>query len=432
MLRRIAYILLLPSLVFAASPAIITVVGPAAPQVGIQTTSTVITPTSVTVNAAVTMQTTGTAVVEVPGPQGPAGSGVFQNLSGYARKEAFSLLSSATAAKLAGKQPIGDYAVQRQAAIFPRVSTNYLATDSAQSTNFYTNRIDLYLPGGPSQGGYLSSNTLSLGNDPNHTTTVTPYGVTTKDNLTTYRVIASQIGDGSGSSALTSLIISHPTDHNNPHQVVPAQIFSNHTGNRYPLFDASNAYTWKKPLEACVDIFDGAPGVQGERGFRGYSGHSPALTWSGDQIAIDGSITGPHLTGPAGSVTEAQVRALLATKGTGNLQQQGNADSDVKVEMLYSGGGTSLWITSGGLIFAKDSAGKITWGWDNVNKLMVFSNFSYSSTRKSATIDRFGQTTRYATDGRTVIYRDYTSGKAIWYSKSGRVVMKRYTGALIL
>jgi hypothetical protein len=40
--------------------------------------------------------------------------------------------------------------------------------------------------------------------------------------------------------------------------------------------------------------------VAGGDGTDGADGHSPVLTWSGDQIAIDGTVTGPHLTGPAG------------------------------------------------------------------------------------------------------------------------------------
>jgi hypothetical protein len=44
----------------------------------------------------------------------------------------------------------------------------------------------------------------------------------------------------------------------------------------------------------------GPAGVPGAPGAPGAPGHSPILIWSGDQIAIDGSITGPHLTGPAG------------------------------------------------------------------------------------------------------------------------------------
>jgi hypothetical protein len=38
----------------------------------------------------------------------------------------------------------------------------------------------------------------------------------------------------------------------------------------------------------------------GPKGAPGDDGHSPVLTWSGDQIAIDAVVSGPHLTGPAG------------------------------------------------------------------------------------------------------------------------------------
>lgn len=45
----------------------------------------------------------------------------------------------------------------------------------------------------------------------------------------------------------------------------------------------------------------GVDGVIGMDGAPGVDGHSPALTWTGDQIAIDGAVSGPHLTGPAGA-----------------------------------------------------------------------------------------------------------------------------------
>jgi hypothetical protein len=50
---------------------------------------------------------------------------------------------------------------------------------------------------------------------------------------------------------------------------------------------------------------DGAPGPAGADGAAGADGHSPALTWSGDQIAIDAIISGPHLTGPTGAAPAA-------------------------------------------------------------------------------------------------------------------------------
>lgn len=44
----------------------------------------------------------------------------------------------------------------------------------------------------------------------------------------------------------------------------------------------------------------GATGSAGEDGANGADGHSPVLTWQGDQIAVDGVVSGPHLTGPQG------------------------------------------------------------------------------------------------------------------------------------
>jgi hypothetical protein len=53
---------------------------------------------------------------------------------------------------------------------------------------------------------------------------------------------------------------------------------------------------------------DGAPGEPG---------HSPVLTWQGDQLAVDGVVSGPHLTGPAVADTGFRdIRSLLATGWT--------------------------------------------------------------------------------------------------------------------
>ena len=53
---------------------------------------------------------------------------------------------------------------------------------------------------------------------------------------------------------------------------------------------------------------DGAPGEPG---------HSPVLTWKGDQLAVDGVVSGPHLTGPAVADTGfSDIRSLLATGWT--------------------------------------------------------------------------------------------------------------------
>ncbi len=44
----------------------------------------------------------------------------------------------------------------------------------------------------------------------------------------------------------------------------------------------------------------GAVGAKGDKGEPGLDGHTPVLTWLEDRIAVDGTATGPHLTGPQG------------------------------------------------------------------------------------------------------------------------------------
>lgn len=50
-------------------------------------------------------------------------------------------------------------------------------------------------------------------------------------------------------------------------------------------------------------------------GTQGPPGHSPVLTWSGDQIAIDGAVTGPHLTGPKGATGATGARGATGATG---------------------------------------------------------------------------------------------------------------------
>jgi len=59
----------------------------------------------------------------------------------------------------------------------------------------------------------------------------------------------------------------------------------------------------------------GPKGDKGDPGAPGLPGHSPVLTWSGDRIAIDGSITGPHLTGPQGATGATGATGAKGDKG---------------------------------------------------------------------------------------------------------------------
>lgn len=55
----------------------------------------------------------------------------------------------------------------------------------------------------------------------------------------------------------------------------------------------------ERPIVVTVGSESG--GEAGTQGPAGTDGHSPVLAWVGDRISIDGSVTGPHLTGPAGT-----------------------------------------------------------------------------------------------------------------------------------
>ena len=59
----------------------------------------------------------------------------------------------------------------------------------------------------------------------------------------------------------------------------------------------------------------GDTGATGTTGATGAAGHSPVLTWSGDRIAIDGALTGPHLTGQQGATGATGAMGAKGDKG---------------------------------------------------------------------------------------------------------------------
>lgn len=60
-------------------------------------------------------------------------------------------------------------------------------------------------------------------------------------------------------------------------------------------FPTKGQLDWSAPLKAYID--ETASAVAGKDG---EDGHSPVVTVAGDQLAVDGKVTGPHLTGPKG------------------------------------------------------------------------------------------------------------------------------------
>ena len=90
----------------------------------------------------------------------------------------------------------------------------------------------------------------------------------------------------------------------------------------------------------------GADGAAGSTGAPGADGHSPVLTWSGDQIAVDGIVSGPHLTGPQG------VQGLQGPQGEQGLA---GADGSDAAQLVYiqqtrpaESGPWAWWVTDAG------------------------------------------------------------------------------------
>ena len=80
-------------------------------------------------------------------------------------------------------------------------------------------------------------------------------------------------------------------------------------------------------------------------GQKGETGHSPALTWSGDQIAVDGVVSGPHLTGPQGLQGPQGVQGVQGMQGERGLPAPQNVYIGTAAPDF--GGETGLFIQTG-------------------------------------------------------------------------------------
>ena len=78
-----------------------------------------------------------------------------------------------------------------------------------------------------------------------------------------------------------------------------------------------------------VTVDNGRKGDTGADGLPGADGHSPVLTWSGDQIAVDGVVSGPHLTGPQG------VQGVQGIQGPQGDQGAAGADGADAAQLVY-------------------------------------------------------------------------------------------------
>ena len=94
-----------------------------------------------------------------------------------------------------------------------------------------------------------------------------------------------------------------------------------------------------------VSLGVGQKGEQGDQGGVGPAGHSPALTWSGDQIAVDGVVSGPHLTGPQGLQGPQGVQGVQGLQGETGLPAHQNVYIGTTTPDF--GGETGIWIQTG-------------------------------------------------------------------------------------
>lgn len=95
-----------------------------------------------------------------------------------------------------------------------------------------------------------------------------------------------------------------------------------------------------------VSLGVGQKGEQGDQGGVGPAGHSPELTWSGDQIAVDGVVSGPHLTGPQGMQGE---RGLPAPQNVyiGTTAPDFGGETGLFIQTGLPNDGITFWIEDG-------------------------------------------------------------------------------------
>jgi len=96
----------------------------------------------------------------------------------------------------------------------------------------------------------------------------------------------------------------------------------------------------------------GPTGPAGLTGPAGPAGSSPVLTWSGDQIAVNGAVTGPHLTGPAGANVVAGQQctqgSVIGFDNSGNIICE-SVPQTYAIGDTGPAGGIVFYITDGGL-----------------------------------------------------------------------------------
>ena len=114
-------------------------------------------------------------------------------------------------------------------------------------------------------------------------------------------------------------------------------------------------------ISAPVGLGVGQKGDKGEAGATGTPGHTPTLTWSGDQIAVDGVVSGPRLTGPQGVQGVQGVQGIQGVQGLpgedgppaqqnvyiGTTAPDFGGEHGLFIQTGLPGGGITFWIDDG-------------------------------------------------------------------------------------
>ena len=87
----------------------------------------------------------------------------------------------------------------------------------------------------------------------------------------------------------------------------------------------------------------GEAGEQGPQGLPGADGHSPVLALVGDQISIDGVVSGPHLTGPKGDTGEKGDQRVFVQDAQPNF----NGLTGIWLQTGMANNGFTIWFEDG-------------------------------------------------------------------------------------
>lgn len=106
------------------------------------------------------------------------------------------------------------------------------------------------------------------------------------------------------------------------------------------------ALTVEQQEVVVANVVVGGVGPQGEQGVPGNDGHTPTLTWVGDQIAVDGVVSGPRLTGPQG-VPGAQGTAGDQHVFVQDMQPNFNGLTGIWLQTGMANDGFTIWFEDG-------------------------------------------------------------------------------------